>query len=245
MIRFVCCCLGLSLVVPTVVLAQNQSASPSPREPEITTTGRGEVRLQPDLAYVVVGVTTQSQNALETASENARRINAILAALHALGLTDQQVKTAGYSLSQVYDYPKNQEPRLKGFVARNTLRAEIRKIDDVGKAIDAAVSSGATDVSSIQFAASNTEDVRRTAVAEAVKQARTDADAIARAAGGTLGRLISVVSGGVAFPGAYPYQTVMLTAAMSPAPPPTPIVPGELSVIATVSTRWEFLPAAR
>ena len=110
MIRFVCCCLGLSLVVPTVALAQNQSASPSPREPEITTTGRGEVRLQPDLSYVVVGVTTQSQNALETASENARRINAILAALHALGLTDQQVKTAGYSLSQVYDYPKNQDP---------------------------------------------------------------------------------------------------------------------------------------
>ena len=245
MIRSVRCCLGLALVVPTAAVAQNQSASPSPREPEITTTGRGEVRLQPDLAYVVVGVTTQSQNALEAASENARRINAILAALHALGLTDQQVKTAGYSLSQVYDYPKNQEPRLKGFVARNSLRAEIRRIDDVGKAIDGAISAGATDVSSIQFGASNTEDARRTAVADAVKQARNDADAIARAAGGTLGRLISVVSGGVSLPGASPYQAVMLTGATYPAPPPTPIVPEELSVVATVATRWEFLPSAR
>lgn len=244
MIRFVRGFL-LALVVPSVALAQNQSASPSPREPEITTGGRGEVRLQADVAYVVIGVTTQSQNALEAASENARRINAILVALHSLGLTDQQVKTAGYSLSQVYDYPKNQEPRLKGFVARNTLRAEIRRIDDAGKAIDAAIAAGGTDVSSIQFAASNTEDARRTAVADAVKQARNDADAIARAAGGTLGRLISVVSGGVSLPGASPYQGVMLTAAMSPAPPPTPIVPGELTLIATVSTRWEFLPGAR
>ena len=245
MIRSVRSCLGMALLVPAVAMAQTQSASPSPREPEITTTGRGEVRLQPDLSYVVVGVTTQSQNALEAASENARRISAILAALHGLGLTDQQVKTAGYSLSQVYDYPKNQEPRLKGFIARNTLRAEIRKIEDVGKAIDGAISAGATDVSSIQFAASNTEDARRTALAEAVKQARADADAMARAAGGTLGRLISVVSGGVALPGANPYMITALSASMSPAPPPTPIVPGELSVIATVATRWEFLPSAR
>jgi hypothetical protein len=245
MIRFVSGCLGMALFLPAFAMAQTQSASPSPREPEITTTGRGEVRLPPDLAYIVVGVTTQSQNALEAASENARRINAILAALHAIGLTDQQVKTAGYSLSQVYDYPKNQEPRLKAFVARNTLRAEIPRIDDVGKAIDAAISTGATDISSIQFTVSNTEDARRTALANAVKQARSDADAMARAAGGTLGRLISVVSGGVLLPGASPYQGVMLTAAMSPAPPPTPIIPGELSVIATVSTRWEFLPSAR
>jgi uncharacterized protein YggE len=201
--------------------------------------------LAPDLAYVVVGVTTQSQSAIETASENARRIAAIISALRALGLTDQQVRTAGYSLSQLYEYPKNQEPRLKGFTARNTLRAEVRRLDDVGKTIDAAISSGATDVSSIQFSASNTEEARRTALSDAVRQARNDAEAMARAAGGTLGRLISVASGGVAVPGNYAYQSVMLTAAMSPAPPPTPIVPGELSVIAQVSTRWEFLPATR
>jgi uncharacterized protein YggE len=237
--------MSLSICVfSSVSRAQNPLPS-KPQEPEITTSGRGEVRLAPDLAYVVVGVTTQSQSAIETASENARRIAAIINALRALGLTDQQVRTAGYSLSQVYEYPKNQEPKLKGFTARNTLRAEVRHLEDVGKAIDAAISSGATDVSSIQFSASNTEEARRTALSDAVRQARNDADAMARAAGGTLGRLISVASGGVAIPGNYGYQSAMLTSSMSPAPPPTPIVPGELSVIAQVSTRWEFLPATR
>lgn len=243
MSRFVVGLLGLVLGLSAISSAQNPSAKP--QEPEITTMGRGEVRLAPDLAYIVVGVTNQSPSAIEAASENARRIAAILTALRALGLTDQQVRTAGYSLSQMYEYPKNQEPRLKGFTARNTLRAEIRRIEDVGKAIDAAISAGATDVSSIQFSASNTEEARRTALSDAVKQARSDADAMARAAGGTLGRLISVASGGVSLPGNYPYQGAMLTASMSPAPPPTPIVPGELSVVAQVSTRWEFLPATR
>jgi len=245
MFRFVSAVLSLLLGAAAVSLAQNPSPSPSPREPEITTTGRGEVRLVPDLAYVVVGVTTQSSSAIVTASENARRIAAIIGALRALGLSDQQVKTAGYSLTQVYEYPKNQEPRLKGFTARNTLRAEVRRTDDVGKVIDAAISAGATDVSSIQFTASNTEEARRSALSDAVKQARNDADAMARAAGGSLGRLVSVASGGVWQPGSFGFQTVMLASSMSPAPPPTPIVPGELSVVAQVTTRWEFIPSSR
>jgi hypothetical protein len=242
MIKLLAIALGLTLGLSDASSAQVQSPS-KPAEPEITTGGHGEVRLAPDVAYVVVGVTTASQNAMEAASENARRITAVMTALHSLGLTDQQVRTAGYSLTQVYDYPKNQEPRIKGFTARNTLRAEIRRIDDVGKAIDAAIVAGATDISSIYFSASNTEDARRNALSEAVKQARNDADAMARAAGGSLGRLLSMTSG-VVVPGASPYQGAIITSAMSGGPP-TPIVPGELSVTANVSTRWEFLPGSR
>jgi len=60
----------------------------------------------------------------------------------------------------------------------------------------------------------------------------------------TLGRLIAVNSGGITQPGyREAYQGVMLTSSsMAPAPPPpTPIVPGELSVVAQVFTRWEFV----
>jgi uncharacterized protein YggE len=191
---------------------------------------------------VQLGVTTQSQSAAEAVSGNATRIAATIAALHAIGLTEQQVTTSGYSLTQSYEYPKNAQPKLSGFVARNSIRAEVRRLDDLGKVIDAAVSAGATDVSSIQYLVSNTDDARRTALTDAVKHAREEADAIARAAGGTLGRLIAVNSGGVAQPGYSEYQQgVILASASSAMRSPTPIVPGELSVSAQVFTRWEFL----
>jgi uncharacterized protein len=162
--------------------------------------------------------------------------------MRGLGLTEQQVTTSGYSLSPTYEYPKNSQPKLTGFTARNTVRAEVRHLEDLGKVIDAAVSAGATDISSIQFLASSTVDARQTALADAVKNARAEADAIAHAAGGTLGRLIAVNSGGISQPGyREAYQGVMVTSSMSPAPPPTPIVPGELSVVAQVFTRWEFV----
>jgi uncharacterized protein YggE len=234
--------LCLLATLPAVSLAQTQSPSASAREPEITAGGHGEVRLPPSYAYVQLGVTTQSQSAAEAVSENARRIAATISAMHGLGLTEQQVTTSGYSLTQSYEYPKNAQPKLSGFIARNTIRAEVRRLDDLGKVIDAAVSAGATDVSSIQYLVSNTEDARRTALADAVKNARAEADAIARAAGGTLGRLIAVNSGGITQPGyREAYQGVVLTSSMSPAPPPTPIVPGELTVSAQVFTRWEFV----
>lgn len=230
----------------TVAFAQNQSVSPSPREPEINTNGRGEFRLAPDYAYVTVGVTTQAAGAIETASTNAAKVAAIVSALRALGLSEQQVTTSGYNLTQVYEYPKNRQPRLSGFTARNTIRAEVRRLDDLGKVIDAAISAGATDVSSIQFLASSTDQARRTALSDAVKQARSDADVIARAAGGTLGRLIAVTTTGVSLPIAirgFGMESMQLSAAVSGVNPamPTPIAPGELNVVATVSTRWEFL----
>jgi len=242
--RLITSALCLLVTLPAVAAAQTPSPTASAREPEITAGGRGEVRLAPSYAYVLVGVTTQSQNAGETASENASRTAATISAMRALGLTEQQVTTAGYSLSPTYEYPKNSQPKLAGFTARNTVRAEVRHLEDLGKVIDAAVSAGATDISSIQFLASSTVDARQNALAEAVKNAREEAAAIARAAGGTLGRLIAVNSGGITQPGyREAYQGVMLTSSsMAPAPPPpTPIVPGELSVVAQVFTRWEFV----
>ena len=243
MMRFVGAIAGLLLGSPGISIAQVTPASPSPREPEITTSGRGEVHLSPDYAYVIVGVTTQSPSAVQTASQNAAKVAAVVGALKALGLTEQQVTTAGYNLTQYYEYPKNQPPRLAGFTARNILRAEVRRLDDLGKVIDAAINAGATDVSSIQYLASNTDEARRTALSTAVQQARNDAEVMARAAGGRLGRLIAVSSSGVLQPimlrGASLEGNAMLTGSSQAMP--TPINPGELNVVSTVFTRWEFI----
>ena len=247
---------ALLFAVAQTVGSQVPAVSP-PLRPEITASGRGEVRLAPDYAYVTIGVTTQSPSAVETASKNSDRTAAVINALRSIGLTQQQIVTSGYSLTQVYEYPKNQQPRLSGFSARNTVRAEVRRLDDVGKVIDAAITSGATDVASIQFLASSTEEARRNALADAVRQARADADVMARGAGGSLGRLISMNSSGVSVPimirGASTGQLESVTlsgaaeysgmgaAAPPPPPPPTPVNPGELIVVAQVFSRWEFV----
>lgn len=220
-----------------------QAPAPSAREPELATSGRGETRLAPDYAYVTIGVTNQAQNAVDAASENARRFESILGALHSFGLNDRQLLSSRYNLTQNFEYPKNGQPKPSGFVARSTIRAEVRRLEDLGKVIDASIAGGATEVSGVQFLASNTDEARRTAMTEAVRQARADADAMARAAGGTLGRLITLGSTGVLQPFYYARENVQVTGAMALAGgvPPTNIVPGDLVVTAQVFARWEFV----
>ncbi|HET9776052.1 MAG TPA: SIMPL domain-containing protein [Gemmatimonadaceae bacterium] len=242
------------LVVPALSicflsgLASAQTPA-QPREPELSTSGHGETRLAPDYAYVTIGVTNQASNAVDAAAENTRRFNAILDALHAFGLADRDLLTSRYNLEQAYEYPKNQQPKVVGFTARSSIRAEVRKLADLGRVIDAAIGSGATNIGAVQFLSSNTDDARRSAMTEAVRQARLDADAMARAAGGTLGRLLSLS----ASPAARPFATeqdfgrlesVTVTGAAGGmlAPPAPPINPGELVVTAQVFARWQFLP---
>jgi len=224
--------------------AQAATSSGSAREPEITASGRGEVKLAPTYAILTVNVATRAIVAVEAASQNARRVQDVMNGLRSAGLADKDISTSGYRLEQNYEYPHNAEPKPSGFIATTTIRAEVRPLENLGKTIDAAINGGATGVSGIQFLASNTEEARRSAMAEAVRQARAEAEVIARAAGGSLGRLIALNSGGVSQPNPREMNYAVLTSSMAPPPPPTNIVPGELNITAMVFGRWEFIPGA-
>lgn len=246
MVRQIVSAIVVGCIAGSATGAQAPALSGSAREPEITASGRGEVRLPPTYAILTVNVVTRANAAVEAASQNARKVEGIMNGLRNTGLAEKDISTSGYRLEQNYEYPRNAEPRPSGFTANTTIRAEVRPLENLGKVIDAAISGGATGVSGIQFLASNTEDARRSAMAEAVRQARADAEVIARAAGGSLGRLIALNSGGVSQPtpremySAQLMSTVVATAGA----PGTSIVPAELNVTAVVFGRWEFLPAA-
>lgn len=217
--------------------------SPSPRQPEITASGRGEVRLAPTHAALIVNVATRANTAVEAAAQNGQKVEAVIKALRGSGLSEKDITTAGYNLRQDYDYRPDRRPEPSGFTANTSIRAEVRRLESLGRVIDAAIAGGATGISGVQYFASNIEDARRSAMAQAVREARTDADVLARAAGGSLGRLIALNSGGVNQP--FPRQMLDAGASVSMASAagaPTNVVPGELNVIAMVSGRWEFIP---
>jgi uncharacterized protein YggE len=147
----------------------------------------------------------------------------------------------GYSIEQAYE---DNGRKRGGFTARNTIRARVNGVDQVGKVIDAAVNGGAGEINSVQFGAPNIEEARRAAMTEAVKQARADAAVLASAAGGTLGRLITLSSSS-GFPPGYGYaqlESVVVTGAASSVP--TVISPRDLTVSAQALGRWEFIPGA-
>jgi len=202
--------------------------------PVIATTGRGEVRVAPDIARLQITVETRSSSANSAAADNAARLNRTVAAVRAAGIDSAQINTAGYSVG--VDYDRKGEPT--GFIVRNGLRVEVRRIADVGKIIDAALMAGATQINSVQFLRSDVQESRRSALALAVAEARRDAEILAQAAGGTLGHLIFVTSGFATLPQPFEYQSTLTSGTMLI--PNTPIMPADLTVTAVANARWEF-----
>ena len=215
------------LMVGTVVAQE-------PKPPEIAVTATGSVDLSPDYAVLQVGVITRDAQAGRAGEQNARIATAVRAALRQLlRVPDDSLPSVGYSV--VTDYDRDRRPA--GYAARNVLEARVRDLAQVGRAVDAALAAGATQIAGIQFESTKRESARLNALARAVETARREAEAMARAAGGRLGPLIEASSAGPAFPIRRARQEAMALAAVE-----TPIVPPELTVEATVTARWVFIP---
>jgi uncharacterized protein YggE len=208
--------------------------------PQIVTTGSGEAQVAPDRATIMIGVQSRASTAAAAGADNARKQKAILDTLKALGLASDQLSTANYNVNPEMQYPTPTNPttRVIGYTVSNNVRVDVRRLEDVGKLIDAALGKGANEISSLQFYSSKADSVRRVALATAVADARADAEALARAAGGSLGPIIEITTGSTA-PRPIMFDARMEMAAKAAVP--TPIEPGQQTITANVTVRWTFV----
>jgi uncharacterized protein YggE len=232
--------LPLFIAIVTPLTAQQPAINPTvDLGPQIITSARGEVRVVPDRATIQISVQTRAATAAAAASENATKQKAVFDALRALGLESDQLSTINYNVYPEQRYEPNREPVVIGYNVTNTLLVDVKKLSQVGPVIDAALSKGANMITSLQFYASNTDDARRTAIGTAIQKARMDAEAAARAAGGSLAGLLEVTVGSYYAPPPRPRAVArgQVAAATMEA---TPINPGEQTLSVDVTTRWRF-----
>jgi uncharacterized protein YggE len=233
----------IGLSVPSMLSAQIMTASAGAVVPSLVASGQGEAKVTPDRASILVNVQTRALTAAAAAADNAQRTKAVLDALAKLGLPKEQLGTEGYSVYPEMAYDKNGgTPRVAGYVVTNTVKAETKRPAEVGAMIDAALGAGANMINSLSFYASSIEEPRRQAIALAVGSARADADAMARAAGGSLGDLIELTTQGATVP---PRPMYALSAMRKGAATtePTPVNPEQQTITVFVVARWRFLTA--
>ncbi len=215
-----------------------------PPQPVITAGAEGEARVTPDRAIISIGVETHGTTAARASTENARKQQAVIDALKSLGIGDEQISTVNYSVypQQSYDPSKGDTaPRIVGYAVSNTVRVEVRKLDQLGALIDAALGKGANTINSLDFFSSDQDESRRSALTAAVQRARGDAEALARGAGGHLGDLVDLTSESASTP-LRPMPMALEATARAKT---TPISPGEQTLTVAVIGRWRFLPDAR
>lgn len=211
--------------------------------PSIVTTAQGEARVTPDRATIVMGVETRAATSQAAGAENARRQTAVIDTLKKLGIAAERIRSADYTVypERVWDN-EGRQSRITGYVARNTVEVRLDDLARVGPAIDAALARGANTIHSLQFESSKADSARREALAEAVRQARADADAMAAAVGRCIYDVIELSTSEMMRP------VVMEMAAAGRAAQDvasTPIEPGEQTITVTVHGRWRLQASGR
>ena len=219
---------GLLLLAAAVAgVAQphlGRAADAPPAGRTITVDGAGSVTTVPDRASFTFGAEARAATAKAALAQADDAADALVAALKKGGVRDADLQTSQVSL----DPQTSQDgTRVIGYVASTSVTATTT-IANAGPLVDAAVAAGATTVSGPSLSSADTDALYRDALKQAVADARSKAEALATAAGLTLGAVRTVVEGGGA-----PVPLPMAASAAGK------IEPGTQSVDATVTVTFD------
>jgi uncharacterized protein YggE len=197
-------------------------------------TGQGDVRAAPDEVTLNAGVTSEAPSAAAALAANTQRMQGVFAALKKLGVADKDMQTSNFSVSpQMSNGANNQTPRVTGYQVNNQVRVRLDDVSKLGAALDALVTAGANQMYGVDFAIKNSAPMLAQARADAVADAKAKAETYAKAAGVSLGPILSISENGGGFAPAPVPMRMMAAKAV-------PVAAGEESVNAQVSIVWEI-----
>lgn len=208
------------------------SAQTAPRT--LTMSGQGEERAAPDTVTLSAGVASDAPTAAAALAANTARMQSVFAALKKLGIADKDMQTANFSVSPQMTNAGNQPPHVTGYQVSNQVQLRLDDVGKLGAALDALVGAGANQMNGVEFSIRDSANLMTQARNDAVADAKAKADTYAKAAGVTLGPILSISESDN--PG--PRPVFMAVRAM--AGKAVPAVAGEESIAANVSIVWEI-----
>jgi uncharacterized protein YggE len=214
--------------------------TPLPEPQGIVTQGTATLKRPPDRAWVSVSVESRQGRAADARREAATQMTTVQAAIKAVGIPADAIKTTNYSLQPQMEWDGTRS-RIRDYVAHNQVDVRVDSIDQVSEVIDAAASVKTSliltvAITNVRFDIKNPEKLEQEVLTLAVKDAMTRAQAIAAGLGRPLGPVVRVEDQRVVEQPPRPYMmTARAAAGPAQAVPSTPIEPTEIEIRASVS----------
>jgi uncharacterized protein YggE len=207
-------------------------------ETTLSLSGRGAVLRAPDVASVSVGVNVEAKTAAEAMQQQASQMAGVFAAVRAAGIAERDMQTGSISLNPVYEYPDNARPRLTGYQASNVITLKVRKLDTLGRTLDAVVKGGGNTIHGVSFSVDEAESLRNEARTRAIRDAAAKAELYAAAVGYKVSRIVTISEQGDYSP---PAPLMAMRIKDDGAAPETQIAAGDVSLEQTVSVLFELI----
>lgn len=191
----------LSPVVPQTDVKPSEVTESAPATRTISVVGSGQVYLVPDVAYVYIGVHSQSENVSTALKQNNEQAKQVSDALKSMKVEEKDIQTTSFNI-----YPQQQYEPGTGNVTGtyysvdNTVYVTVRDLKILGELLDTVVRSGANSINGINFDVVDKEAALTKARSLAIENARKQAEELAKASGVTLGEMQSISTGYVSTP---------------------------------------------
>ncbi len=195
----------LFLLLPALALALAGCAGTGAQAAErnLSVTGTGSAFLTPDIVVVTLGVQTQGTSIGDTVAANNDAATLVIHAVTSLGIAPEDVQTTYFSVSTQPKYDEFGNPTDQvTYWVDNTVTVTLRDTTKLGTLLQTALASGANSVQGVNYTVDNPDAALSGARADAMADARRQAEQLAAGAGLTLGDILSVsesTSGGPVF----------------------------------------------
>lgn len=208
----------------------------------LTVNGQGKIYIVPDIALASFGITEEGTDVPALVAKSNKSMNAIISQIKGLGVDEKDIQTTQYSLTPRYEYPfKTGERVFAGYDMTQTISVKIRNFEKIGDIFNIATTNGANVVNDLYFTVDNPEKAQADARTKAIEQAKEKAQAIAKAAGLKLGKVVSVSDGYYqAYYGNTYDKALGAGEAMSSSVPAPDIQPGQQEVNMTVTVTYKM-----
>ncbi|GKS56565.1 hypothetical protein YTPLAS18_00920 [Nitrospira sp.] len=216
-----------------------------PEGPRLTVTGTGHLSLEPDTAFVTLGMETADKALHEAQRQNQTAMQSVTQRLRALHIENERIQTTSFTVSPQYrSVPKPSgdapplPPEIIGYLVSNTVTVEVRNLEQVGVVIEEALTAGANRFQGLHWALRDEQQAKLDALKQAAAKARAKATALSEALKVRLIRLTSITEAShVVQPAPRVARAAM---AMEFGGGEPPIFSGEINVEATVTLIYEI-----
>lgn len=236
-------------IIPTTALAL-VALQPGAHAAEVQITAQGPVvelgvyesiDVEPDIATISAGVTTQALTAVEAMRQNSAEMRKVIERIKALNVDEKDIQTTGINLNARYDYDRNSQRQIfRGYQVSNRVSVKLRDINATGRVLDALVEAGATDLGGPNFSVDDDTAAKEQARQRAMTRARERAAAYARMAGYGDVRLLQI-SESITGRGPVPMPAMRDAAENAIMASAAPVQPGMVSAGVSITVKYEMV----
>ena len=220
-----------ALIASSGAFSPSADAAASTARTTVTVYGTSTTMVTPQKAMVTLGVNNLGLSAAAALADNNRIVNRIVAALKSLGIKESAIQTSGLGINPQY---KPNQSKISGYQVNDMITVSTT-VSLAGQVIDKGVASGANQLDGVSFPSASASQYRTT-YQRALKNAGSQASALAHAAGERVLGIKSVVvqQNGGSVP--QPYFSAASAAA------PTPVYGGQQQETVTLKVVYTLGP---